>query len=354
MKQIKTKDWKRETLYVGIDLHKRKWVVTVRTFDLELKTFTTIADKNILLKSLHNGWFGARFKAVYEAGCFGYHLAEFLNQNSIKTSIVSPQKIPVEPGNHVKTDPKDSRKLARELSKGDLIGIYCPSKQAQLDRALMRKRNQIVKRKVQIQLQIRAILTFYGINANFPMSGQWSKEFLKELKSILFDHQFFDKAFKQTIEEYEYENQKLKEINKMIIELSKTERFKKLVTLLCTVPGIATLTAMVLILELVEIRRFSNADKLSSYLGLTPSEHSSGEKVRRGHLTGMGNSKLRNILIEASWVAIRKDLALLEKFNRVRRGKSKTRAIVSVAKSMAARIRRVWLTGEPYVLGVVQ
>ena len=148
----------------------------------------------------------------------------------------------------------------------------------------------------------------------------------------------------------------------MIIELSKTERFQKLVTLLCTVPGIATLTAMVLILELVEIKRFSNADKLSSYLGLTPSEHSSGEKVRRGHLTGMGNSKLRNILIsarggsfgEASWVAIRKDLALLEKFNRVRRGKSKTRAIVSVAKSMSARIRRVWLTGEPYVLGVVQ
>ena len=88
MKQIKTNDWKGETLYVGIDLHKKKWVVTVRTFDLELKTFTTIADKNILLKSLHNGWHGARFKAVYEAGCFGYHLAEFLNQNSIKTSIV--------------------------------------------------------------------------------------------------------------------------------------------------------------------------------------------------------------------------------------------------------------------------
>ena len=186
------------------------------------------------------------------------------------------------------------------------------------------------------------------------MSGQWSKEFLKELKDISYDHPFFDEAFKQTIEEYEYENQKLKEINKIIMELSKTERFQKLVTLLCTVPGIATLTAMVLILELVEIRRFSSADKLSSYLGLTPSEHSSGEKIRRGHLTGMGNSKLRNILIEASWVAIRKDLALLEKFNRVRRGKSKTRAIVSVAKSMSARIRRVWLTGEPYVLGVVQ
>ncbi|MCH8068769.1 MAG: hypothetical protein IID16_05805 [Candidatus Marinimicrobia bacterium] len=79
MQKVKIKDWSGQSLYVGIDLHKRKWVVTVRTHELELKTFTTPADKQVLLTTLKKEWLGARMKAVYEAGCFEYHLADFLD-----------------------------------------------------------------------------------------------------------------------------------------------------------------------------------------------------------------------------------------------------------------------------------
>jgi len=354
MQKVKIKDWSGQSLYVGIDLHKRKWVVTVRTLDLELKTFTTPADKQVLLTSLQKGWPGAKMKAVYEAGCFGYHLADYLDENGIETIIVSPHRIPVEPGQFVKTDKIDSRKLARELSKGGLTGIYRPEQEALLDRELIRKRKQIVKRKVQLQVRIHSTLLFHGVELIFPLSGKWSKSFVRQLKTVSLHHEGYDWSYQILVEEYERVNDQMKGINNLIVSLSGTKRYHNLVTLLKTVPGVGTLTAMIIILEIMDMTRFRNCDCLASFLGLTPSEHSSGEQVRIGSLTGMGNSYLRKILVEAAWVAIRKDPALLEKFDRLRKGKGKTKAIIAVAKSLANRIRRVWLYEEPYVIGVVE
>ncbi|MCH8013171.1 MAG: IS110 family transposase [Candidatus Marinimicrobia bacterium] len=353
MQKVKIKDWSGQSLYIGIDLHKRKWVVTVLTCELELKTFTTPADKQVLLTTLKKGWLGARMKAVYEAGCFGYHLADFLDQHGIATIIVSPHKVPVEPGQFVKTDKIDSRKLAWELSKGGLMGIYRPEKEALLDRELIRKRKQIVKRKVQVQLRIHSTLLFHGVELIFPLSGKWSKSFVRQLKTVSLHHEGYDWTYQILVEDYERVNDQVQGINNLIVVLSRTERYRNLVTLLKTVPGVGTLTAMILILEIMDMARFRNCDCFASFLGLTPSEQSSGERVRIGSLTGMGNSYLRKMLVEAAWVAVRKDPALLEKFNRLRKGKGKTKAIIAVTKSLANRIRRVWLYEEPYAIGVI-
>ena len=134
--------WLNEQLYVGLDLHKNKWVVTVRTQDVHLKTFVSTSDKEVLLNSLANNWPGAKMRAVYEAGCFGYHLADFLHGHGIETMVVAPHTIPVEPGRFVKTDTIDSRKLALELAKGSLRGIYQRSPAELYDRSLVRKRQQ--------------------------------------------------------------------------------------------------------------------------------------------------------------------------------------------------------------------
>lgn len=135
-------DWTGQILYASIDVHKAKWVVTVRTREVQLKTFVTEADKEILLKSFRHLYSGAAIEAVYEAGCFGYHLADFLNANGIKTIIVAPHTIPVAPSQFVKTDIIDSRKLAAELARGNLSGIYLRPREDLFDRGLLRKRAQ--------------------------------------------------------------------------------------------------------------------------------------------------------------------------------------------------------------------
>ena len=213
----------------------------------------------------------------------------------------------------------------------------------------------MVKRRIQIQLQIKADLAFYGIEVETTKSGHWSRCYVAQLKAVAkrCSHQYYGTAFMMLIEEYELFRDRIKTAMKLVTSLSRTDRYKNEVVLLKQVPGISILSAMILLTEIGDIGRFFSQEKFASYLGLVPSEYSSGDKVRKGSLTGMGHSILRRLFIEIAWVSIRRDPALLEKFDRVRQGKSKTKAIVAVAKSMANRVRRILMTGEPYVIGVV-
>jgi len=347
-------DWTGQTLYAGIDLHKKKWVISVRTRDMYLKTFVTNSDQEILLKSFRNNWPGAEIIAVYEAGCFGYHLAKFLNNNTIKTMVVAPHTIPVAPGLFVKTDKLDSKKLALELANGSLRGIYQPTSEQLYDRGLLRKRRQLIKRKVQVQLQIKSDLQFYGIKANAYEARYWSKKTFQELRNIEFDNKGFKKAFLLILTEYEELVARLKEIDQLLDELSKLDKYRKKIELLRTIPGIGKLAALNIILEIGDIRRFNSAEKFASYLGLTPSERSSGETKRIGSLTGMGQVILRTVFIESSWVAIKKDPALLRKYQRLTAKKRPVKAIVAVAKSLANRTRKVLIDEEPYIIGMVR
>jgi transposase len=346
--------WKNQTLFAGIDLHRDKWVVTVRSLDVVLKTFVTGSDKDVLLRTFQHHWPGAEIKAVYEAGCFGYHLAEFLNANGINTIIVAPHTIPIAPGQFVKTDIIDSRKLALELSKGSLQGIYQRPPEGLFDRSVIRKRSQLVKRRVQIHNQIKGDLKFFGIDGENFLNKYWSKRTLSELKQLSVGTEPFRAVFAMFIQEYEFIRSQTKAIDKILIQMIQSEKYEHQMKLLLAIPGIGRLTAITLLVELGDMNRFSSTEKFASYLGLTPSEYSSGEHIHKGHLTGMGHQTLRALLIEAAWTAIKKDPVLLAKYQRVGVGKSKCQAIVAVAKSLANRIRRVLIFNEPYVLGMVK
>ena len=347
------KDWTGQTLYAGIDVHKAKWVVTVRTRDVQLKTFVTVSDKEVLLKSFSNLFSGATIKAVYEAGCFGYHLADFLNANGIKTIIVAPHTIPVAPGQFVKTDIIDSRKLAAELANGNLIGIYLRPEENLYDRGLLRKRAQLVKRRVQLQHQIASDLRFYGLDSHITIRAYWSKWLLADLKELSLPNEYYLEAFQMLVTEHEMIRGQILQLDRLLITIADSEKYRDRVKLLRTIPGFGLLSALTFIIEIGDIKRFSSAEKFASYLGLTPSEYSSGEQIHKGSLTGMGHSSLRALLVQIAWRSIKKDPVLLMKFQRLCAGKSKCRAIIPVAKSLANRLRRVLLFQEPYVIGVV-
>ena len=120
-------------------------------------------------------------------------------------------------------------------------------------------------------------------------------------------------------------------------------------------PGIGVLTAIRLALEWGDVSRFGRKEEFAGFLGRVPSEYSSGEKEHRGHITRQGNRSVRRWLTESSWVAIRHDPVLLDKFRRVlSHCGSKKKAIVAVARKLALRLRRVLLSGEPYAVGVLE
>jgi transposase len=139
-------------------------------------------------------------------------------------------------------------------------------------------------------------------------------------------------------------------------ELCKKKRYVNTFRLIKSIPGIGWFTAIRLVLEFGEdMSRFARANQIASFVGLVSSEYSSGETVRRGRITGQGRSFIRGWLIECAWVAIRKDPALLDKFNRVwRNSGSKKKAIVAVARVLVIRLRSCVLYDNPYIIGVIQ
>ncbi len=115
--------------------------------------------------------------------------------------------------------------------------------------------------------------------------------------------------------------------------------------------GFGVLAAMEFLVELQDMERFHKADQLAAYVGLTPSQYSSGEKIRMGRITGVGKSTLRGTLIQASWTIIRKDPAMREKYDRIKLHSGSKRAIVAIARMMLLRLRRILLDREMYVIG---
>jgi len=351
MQEIRRKNWAGQRLFVGLDLHKKTWVATVRSRDLHLKTFTVPSGKEAFWKTLNHQFPGAQFIVAYEAGCFGYHVAEYINSHGGKAVIFPPHRIPTPPGVFVKTDKIDSRKLALELSKG-LGGIYQPDRIRLYHRSVNRKRNQLVRRKVMIQNQIKSDLLFYGIRID-TLGRYWSTEFIRRLWGLEFVEPGYTRIFQIILQEYEEIVRKIKETTDFIKEMAQSDLYKERVCLLKSIPGIGDLSAMTILLEIFHITRFPSAEKFASYIGLVPSEYSSGEKIRKGSLSGMGHKTLRSLFIEIAWVTIRKDPVLFEKYNRIRKGKTGSEAIVSVANSLARRIHYVLTNRSPYCLGVV-
>ncbi|HMK60972.1 MAG TPA: IS110 family transposase, partial [Dissulfurispiraceae bacterium] len=215
--------------------------------------------------------------------------------------------IPIESGNKVKTDRRDSRKLAHLLESGILKKVYVLSEEDRADRELVRTRRQILEHRSDVMRQIKSKLLFYGIKPPFRAKQSWSKAFINWLKEFTFERDLMRLSFDYLIELYEYLTSQLRRISKQIILLAKSRKYCKRVDLLKSVPGIGTLIAIEILVELQDVKRFSSSDKLAAYIGLTPSEFSTGQYIRQGRITRCGNKRVRTSLVEACWHVINKD-----------------------------------------------
>ena len=335
-----------ETVFLGIDLHRRTWFVTARTADQELFT-TGIPGEWEALERLLMKIDSHDIRAVYEAGYFGFWLQHRLTAWGVDCIVTPPSLIPQEYGNRVKTDRKDSRKLARLLAKDLLKQVYVPTEEELFHRQVLRRRTQLIQDRVRTQNRIKAELRFYGIDIPSPR-GKWSLIYLSNLKRIRFGNRWIQESFNRLIEMYEFLSTQIKEQTYLLLELAKHNRYQQRVEILTSIPGIGVLTAMELLLELIDMERFSKPEQLAAYVGLTPAQYSSGDKVRMGRITGIGKSHLRATLVEASWYLISRDGSMREVYDRIKSRAGGKRAVVGVARRLLLVTRKMLNNGQMY------
>ncbi|MDB6035786.1 MAG: family transposase [Verrucomicrobiales bacterium] len=327
-------NYKGKTIYMGIDVHKNSYSVSVICDKVLVKRDKLVADPKILLKYCNN-FKGAHIKSAYEAGFCGFYLHRFLLTNGIENIVVNPASIEISARDVVKTDKRDSLKIVTQLSDGRLSCIYIPSVKREDKRNLTRLREQFVKQKNRSACQIKSVLHLYGLieaHTNSRVCDAWLKKTLK-LK-LEKNCQF---RLQKLSETWRYFDLQLKLINKEIAKEAKEDHWLEVIY--CSSPGIGPTTARKLINELDDMSQFSNEEKLFSYAGLTPREYSSGDHVRQGHITKKGKPIIRRLLVESAWVAIRTDSSLAAIFERISYKAGKKRAIIGVARILLGRIR---------------
>jgi transposase len=160
-------------------------------------------------------------------------------------------------------------------------------------------------------------------------------------------------SFKRLLEQYYFLDEQINKQTGLLKKLSETALYRERVEILMTTPGIGMIAAMELLLELQDVNRFQRADQLAAYVGLTPSQYSSADKIRMGRITCVGKNSLRAMLVQASWALIRKDGVMREKYDRLKSRSGGKRAIVAVARTLLIRMRRMLLDNNPYVVGLV-
>ena len=349
-------DFTGQSIYVGLDVHKKSFSVSIFSEHCEHKKFSQPPQADKLVHYLERNFPGATYQAVYEAGFSGFWLHEQLQERGVHCLVAHPADVPTTDKERTqKRDKVDCRKLARHLRAGELTGIYVPTRRQQEDRSLVRTRQSLVRKQTRCKNQIKAFLFFYGIYLDQAfVDSSWSQKFFRYLEGLSLTRASGGRALKAHLEELSHLQQIIASVNRAIILLSHEPGYRDRVKRLRTVPGISTLSAMILLTELCELTRFATLDQLANYVGLIPNVHVSGETDKVGHLTYRRNAQLRHVLIESAWTASRKDPVLLLAFNQYCRRMKKTRAIVKIARKLLNRIRFVLKNDLDYVPGVVQ
>jgi len=344
--------FKDREVFVGIDLHKSNWTLTA-ICQGELVYDGTIPADFTRLHSILSRFGQARVHTVYEAGGFGFWLHDQLLEEGYESVVTPPSLVP-RLGGRVKTDRRDSRKLATMLAAGFLKRVYVLSPEERADRELVRTRNQIERHRKRTQAQIKAKLLFHGVSKPENLNDRWSQEYLRWLENIPWPYQNLKTSMGHLLHLFRYLDGQYKAMNREIGQLARTEKYRERVRILTTVPGIAVYTAMSILVELQDVERFRRAEEIASFLGLTPSQYTTSQRTRFGHITRCGNVHLRKALIESSWTLIRYDKAMMRKYEHLRRqtGSGK-KAIVAIARTLAIRIRRLLLDNQEYALGVM-
>lgn len=329
------KDYTGKKVFLGIDVHKKTYAITAICEKTVIKKATLPAKPEGLVIFCKKYFPGAVVESAYEAGFSGFHLHRVLEKNDIKNLVVHAAGIEVAAGDKVKTDKRDSLKIATQLEASRLKGIHVPSEEREGKRSLTRLRNTVVEHRTRTTNQIKALLHQHGLispTGTKKVSPKWI-EGLKKLP-MRDDLRY---ALNHLVDIWQQHTARIKEINTKVSQQATEE--SSLEAVYRSVPGIGPIGARVLANEVEDMSYFNNERQLFSYTGLTPSEHSSGGYVRKGHISRQGKTIVRRVLVLAAWRAIQKDPHLRATFDRISARAGGKKAIVAIARRLIGHIR---------------
>lgn len=348
-----TRDYTGKVIYMGLDVHKKSYSCVSICEGAIVKRDTIPANPDGLLNYMNKFFPGAKINSAYEAGFSGFHLHRYLIQNGVNNIVVHPASIEISSRDRVKTDKRDALKIATQLSAHRLRGIYVPSVEQEAKRNVSRLRSTFWKSRQQVGARLKSLLFTQGLMAEDDqtrLSKNWITDKLLEVeeKSYPSDFLYSVNMYK---EEWEHLTEKIKEIEEYLKDQAKSEKI--IHQIYQSVPGIGPIHGRQLANELGDMSQFRNEKQLFSYTGLTPSEYSSGEHIRQGHISRQGRAVLRKILVEAAWVAITKDPCLQKIYERISHKSGGKRAIVGVARRLVGRIRSCLASGKLYETDII-
>jgi len=346
-------DFTGKNLFIGLDVHKKSWSVTILVEGMEHRTFTQPPDPQTLYNYLQKMFPGGTYFSAYEAGFCGYGIHRELNALGIKNIVINAADIPSSQKDQLqKRDPVDSRKIARALEKGLLRAIHIFDRDMEELRSLNRTRFYLMRDYRRSKNRIKSFLQYYSISIPPEYdNNQWTLKFIGWLKQIQMKTSSGQDAFSSLILSFEYHREQILVLSRQI-RVRMREYDNELYNLLKTVSGIGPLTSSALITVLGDIIRFPHINHLSSFVGLVPRVKQSGETSYNGGMTFRCNEYLRTLLIESSWQAIRQDPALMQYYQQHLINNKGQKVIVKVARKLLNRIRYVMKNRQPYVTGV--
>jgi len=346
---------KDKKVFVGLEDSKRSWKLSVRCEGREIHYTSFEAKYNVLREYLKNKYPDCDITVIYEAGFRGFSLYDKLTADNIKCVVTPPNKVTQEKCSRIKTDKIDARRLAIVLENGDYKKCSVPDPERRNDRQLSRFLVQVQNEITRSKNRIRKLLDFIGYSEEFA-AGAWTEKDYAVVRSLP-----LPKKLKEVLDGcftiLDCCKQLRKKVHKQMMEIAKKERYSKAVKILSGVSGIGKLTAIRLVLEWGEDMgiRFRSGRALACFSGLTQSEYSTGERIRKGRITRQGRGCIRGWLIQCAWVCIKKDPAMLQAFQRISANTgSKKKAIVAIARKLVVRIWTCLQTNTEYCIGVIE
>jgi len=346
-----------QNIYVGIDVHKKSWDITIILNGMKVKKFSMNPKPKELYNYLTKHFPNGDYYSVYEAGFSGFWSDRELRSLGVNNIVVNPADVPTKSKERrKKTDRIDSGKLARELSVDHLDGIYIPEEKAEALRVLVRLRRQLVTDQSRQKNRIKSLLLFLGERVPEDVEEKhWSKRYIMALRNLPINQEESKIALLELLYTLEaIRNQIASVVKQLRNYVAKDKELSKTINLLTTIPGIGFVLSIILYSEIIDIKRFGRLDELAAYVGFSPAVYSSGEKEITLGLSKQKNKYIRNFLIEASWIAIRRDAALQMAYGKLCNRMPGNKAIIRISKKLLNRIRYVWMTQNPYQFSVVE
>jgi transposase len=293
---------KKIVKYVGLDVHKDSITIAIadQGRDGEVRVYGKISNDldqidKVMRKLISQN---AQLHCVYEAGPCGYPLYRHMTNKGIDCAVVAPALIPKKSGDRVKNDRRDAVKLATLHRSGELTAVYVPDQDDEAIRDLVRARADTQKALRKVKQQINAFLLRHGIS--YHGKTKWSKIHLTWLTAIKMAHPAQQIALTEYLDAMENNEARVTRITKQLESFCHSWRLRPVVQALQSMRGISFVSAVTIIAELGDLNRFDKPPQLMAYLGLIPSEYSTGNSIKKGPITKTGNTHARRALIESA------------------------------------------------------